>query len=495
MIRIEETTVIDRPIEEVWAILRDFNGHDRWHPAVATSQMQLGKMTDQVSGVRDFRLAGGERVAERLLKLSDKTHSFSYTITEADVPLYDYVAHVELKPVTARRATFWRWHCKFRAPHGQEDDLRALVANGVYRAGFQGLRSYMDANHVLQEPSAPPTGDAQRRDRNALSGKGVVVTRHGGPEVLQYGEVEALPPGPGAVRIAQEAIGVNYIDVYCRTGYFNLIDPPGVPGMEAAGTVVDVGPGVRHLRAGDKVAYACAPPGAYGSVRTMPAELVVPLPPGVDAQTAAGVLLKGVTAWFLLHKVHRLQKGETALVYAPAGGVGRLLVEWAHALGATVIGATSSQRKADLARVSGAAHVVMPGAVSLEDQVRELTDGAGVDVVFDAVGRDSFDHSIAALKPCGHLVSFGQASGDIGSRNIGAFAATSLTLSRPNYGHYTDTRAKITEGAEAVFDALMRGKITSQIGQTFPLSQAAEAHRALEARGTYGSTLLLPEAS
>ena len=486
MIRVEETAVIDRPIDEVWAVLRDFKGHDRWHPAVAFSRMQGGRVTDQVGGVRDFRLTGGERVSERLLKLSDKSRSFSYAITEAELPLTDYVAHVELKPVTERRATFWRWHSRFRAPEGREDEMRALVAEGVYRAGFEGLRDFLGRGDAA--PAAPSVASTP-----GLPGKAVVVTRHGGPDVLRHADIAALPPGPGEVRLKQAAIGVNYIDVYSRTGYFNLIAPPGVLGMEAAGEVVDTGPGVDHLRKGDRVAYACAPPGAYASVRTMPADLVVKLPDRVDAETAAALLLKGVTAWFLLHRVHRLQRGETALVYAPAGGVGRLLVQWASALGATVIGATSSPEKATLARQAGAAHVVLPGATSLEDQVLALTDGRGVDVIFDAVGRDSFDHSIAALKPCGHLVSFGQASGDIGARDIGAFAATSLTLSRPNYGHYTDTRPKITQAANAVFDALARGSITSQIGQSFPLSRAAEAHRALEARQTTGSTLLIPE--
>ena len=263
--------------------------------------------------------------------------------------------------------------------------------------------------------------------------------------------------------------------------------------MEAAGIVTDTGPGVRHLSEGDRVVYACAPPGAYASLRTMPAELVVKLPDHIDDRTAAAMALKGTTAFFLLHRVHKLQAGETALVYAPAGGVGRILVQWASALGATVIGATSSPDKARAARDAGARHAVMPGERSLEDQVRARTNGQGADVAFDAVGRETFDHTVAALKPCGHLVSFGQASGDIGEKNVSAFAATSLTLSRPNYGHYTDTRAKITEALDAVWAALAAGRITAHVGQTYPLARAADAHRALEARETKGSTLLIPE--
>ena len=282
--------------------------------------------------------------------------------------------------------------------------------------------------------------------------------------------------------------------MYTRTGYFNLIDPPAIPGMEAAGTVVDCGSSVKHLKPGDRVAYACAPPGAYSSVRTMNAELVVALPDCVEQKTAAAVMLKGVTAWFLLNQVHKLKRGETALVYAPAGGVGHLLVQWASALGARVIGATSSNEKAQLARKAGADVVLVPGKKSLEQQVYDATNGVGVDVVFDAVGRDSFDHSIASSRAGGHLVSYGQASGDIGARDIGSLAANSLTLSRPNYSHYTDTQEKIIRASNAVWDALQSGMISVSIGQTYHLNDAASAHRAIESRQTTGSTLLLSNA-
>lgn len=487
MIRVEESAIIDRPIDEVWELLRDFNSHDRWHPAVAVSHMQGGVPSDRIGGVRDFRLASGERVCERLIRLSDRDRSFSYTITHSDVPLMNYVAHVELKPVTRGNRTFWRWHSKFNAPRGREAELKQLVADGVYRAGFEGARAFLgDIPANEPEPPRATSGAGMR-------GKGIVTLRHGGPDVLRYEDVTAPAPGPGEVRIRQTAIGVNYIDVYTRTGYFNLIRPPAIPGMEAAGVVENVGRDVRHLRAGDRVVYACAPAGAYASLRTMPAELVVTLPAHIDDSTAAAMALKGTTAWFLMNRVHRLQAGEVVLVYAPAGGVGHILVQWASALGATVIGATSSPDKARAAREAGARHVVMPGEHSLEDQVRALTGGQGADVAFDAVGRDTFDHSVAALKPCGHLVSFGQASGDIGERNVSAFASTSLTLSRPNYGHYTDTREKVTEALNAVWEALGTGRITAHIGQSFPLSRAADAHRALEARHTQGSTLLIPE--
>lgn len=492
MIRVEQSAIIDAPIDQVWALLRDFNGHDHWHPAVATSRIRGGIAADQIGAIRDFRLTSGERLSEQLLRLSDEKRAFSYSIVESEIPLLNYTAHVELKPVTDTNRTFWRWWSQFDTPPGREAELAALVRDGVYRAGFDGLRDYLGAQPpgraapAPQAPPGPPPGRPQ-------AAQAIIVTRHGGPEVLELAAAHAPVPGPGEIRLRQTAIGVNYIDVYGRSGYFAMIDPPGGIGMEAAGMVIDTGPGVAHLRAGDRVAYACAPTGAYASLRTMPGGLVVPLPDDITDETAAALMLKGVTAWFLLNRVHQLQAGETALIYAPAGGVGRLLVQWASAMGATVIGATPSPEKARAARQSGAAHVVQPGAQSLEDQVRDLTGGHGVDVVFDAVGRDSFDHSVAALRARGHLVSYGQASGDIGPRDIGALAARSLTLSRPNYIHYTDTYDKISEASSAVWRALAQGTITAQIGQRFALGDAAAAHRALESRQTQGSTLLLPE--
>ena len=203
---------------------------------------------------------------------------------------------------------------------------------------------------------------------------------------------------------------------------------PGIPGLEAAGVITDTGPGVDHLHVGQRVAYACLPPGAYTSVRTMDASTLVLLPDHIDDRTAAAGLLKGMTAEFLLHRVHEIKPGETILVYAPAGGVGRLLCQWAHRLGATVIGASSSPEKADDALAAGADHVVVPGNESLEEQVRRLTGGNGVDVVYDGIGRDSFEHSVAALAPCGHLVSFGEASGPIPPIDINALVAVSATV-------------------------------------------------------------------
>lgn len=490
MVTVRRSTIIDAPIDAVWQILRDFNGHDRWHPAVAESALDDGRLTDQVGAVRNFRLSGGERLREQLLSLSDRDRSFRYAIVESEVPLENYVAEVALKPVTDGDRTYWSWASRFDTPPGQESELAGLVAEGVYEAGFEAIRS-----RVEKARPAPASFPVVPAAEGGLAGYAMVIDRHGDADQFRRREISAPPPGPGEVRIRQTAIGVNFIDIYCRTGYFDLLTPPGVPGVEAAGVVVDTGPGVSHLRSGQRVAYACLPLGAYASIRTMPADLVLPLPDAIDDSTAAAGLLKGVTAEFLLHKVHPLQRGETVLVYAPAGGVGQLLCQWAHHLGATVIGATSTEEKARIARACGAHHVILPGPKSLEEQVMDLTRGRGADVIFDAVGRDSFTHSIAALATCGHLVSYGQASGDIGSRDIGALAGRSVTLSRPNYAHYTDAPEKVGASAGRLFDAIGRGILRVDIARRYPLAEVARAHRAIEARETHGSTILIPDQS
>lgn len=500
MVRVVRSTVIDAPIAAVWRVLRDFNGHDGWHPAVRRSLLEDGKRTDQVGCVRNFDLQDGANVRERLLAMSDKDHHFRYSIVGADVPLQNYVAEVTLKPVTDGDRTYWLWSSSFDTPPGQENKLSDLVAKGVYEAGFDAVRERVGKRRPAEAPAPwwsrsekPDMPRATPTTEAGVMGTAVGIDRHGGPEELSATNIEAPPPGPGQVRLRQSAIGVNYIDVYCRTGYFKLLDPPGILGMEAAGSVIDVGAGVSHLEPGQRVGYACPPVGAYASVRTMDAALVLPLPDRIDDETAAAGLLKGITAEFLLHRVHRVEAGETVLVYAPAGGVGRLLCQWANRIGATVIGATSSEEKARAARAAGAHHIILPGPRSLEDQVRDLTNGRGADVIYDAVGRDSFAHSVAALANRGHLVSFGQASGDIGVWDIGSLATNSATLSRPNYGHYTDTPEKLSAITERLFDAMDRRIVTVEVGRRFALSEAANAHRALEGRETTASTILIPD--
>jgi NADPH:quinone reductase-like Zn-dependent oxidoreductase len=270
------------------------------------------------------------------------------------------------------------------------------------------------------------------------------------------------------------------------------VAPPGIPGMEAAGIVESVGAGVSHLKPGDRVGYACAPPGAYAAMRTMNAALVLPLPEFLTDEAAAAVLLKGISASFLLHEVHAVKRGDIVMVHAAAGGVGSILCRWAAALGATVIGATSSAAKAERARQAGCAHAILYTEENFAEAAMRLTAGRGVDVVYDAVGKDTFERSLHALAPRGHLVSFGQASGNVGAYSIDNLASRSVTLSRPNYSHYTDTPEKLNAQTERLFAALRAGILVAERPTSYPLAEARTAHADLESRRTVGALVLIP---
>ena len=496
MADVRRSTIIDAPIERVWQMLRDFNGHDEWHPAVETSRIEEGAPADMIGDVRDSRLGDGSRIREQLLSLSDRDHSFTYCIIDAPIPLGGYVATIRLLPVTDGGQTFWEWRSRFSTPPGQERAMVRLVGEQIYEAGFRAIRQHL-AGMVKARPQpaaappplpkawvpAPPPAD---------EAQAVVMERHGGPEVLRLRNVPVAKPGPGEVRIRQRAIGVNYIDVYTRTGYFDLVRPPGVPGMEAAGVIESVGPGVSGWRAGDRVAYACPPPGSYTDLRVMKPDLLVRPPDFLSDEQMAASLLKGITASFLLHEVYVLKPEDTILVHAAGGGVGQLLCQWASALGARVIGTASSEDKLSRARAAGCADVINYRERDFVEEVQHLTGGRGVDAVFDAGGRDTFAGSIQCLRPRGHLISFGQASGDIGAYEIGGLASRSVTLSRPNYGHYTGTPEEVTRHAGRFFDAVAQGLVHVDHPQRFALADAGAAHAALEARSIVGALVLIP---
>jgi NADPH:quinone reductase-like Zn-dependent oxidoreductase len=504
MVKVRQSAIIQAPIDEVWDILRDFNSHDRWHPAIAASHMEGNDPSTRVGAVRNFRLEDGSMLREQLLSLSDRTHSFRYCLLEAPIPLMNYVAEVTLKPVTDGNATFWEWRSTFDPPRHRRDELVQLVTRDIYQAGFAAIQRLLGRARLLEIPrtNAPPTPTSippspAPQIVRPVPGTGgltraIVVDAYGGPEVMQMREVGLPSLRPGEVRIRHTVIGVNYIDVYCRTGFFNLLTPPGTPGMEAAGIVEDIGADVAGLDIGDRVAYACPPVGAYSERRNINADLLVRLPGDVSDETAAASLLKGVSASFLMQDIGRVEPGMAVLIHASAGGVGQLLVQWARHLGATVIATTSSEDKARLVRALGAHHVVNYSHTSFSDAVMDITDGHGADVIYDAVGRDTLAGSIAALAIRGHLVSFGQASGPIGEWDIDKFASKSITFSRPNYGHYSDTPEKLGKHVRSFFGLLRRGQIAVAPPTRFRLEQAADAHRHLESRQSTGSTVLIP---
>lgn len=501
MVQVRQSTVIDAPIEQVWSILRDFNGHDRWHPAIAFSEIDGGEPVDAVGSVRHFRLADGGELREQLLALSDKDFRLSYCLLEAPLPLMNYVASIRLKPVTDGNATFWEWRSEFHPPAHRREELVKLVTEGIYQAGFEAIRNLLGERPVLQARPpvvAPAPSAALPRVVSTMSSgqtsktRAILVERYGGPEVLQLKDIALPPPAPNEVQIRHTVIGVNFIDVYCRTGYFDLLQLPGVPGMEAAGVIDAIGSEVSGLSAGDRVAYACPPVGAYCERRNMALDLLVRLSDDIADETAAASLLKGVSASFLLHDVHAVQPGSVVLIHAAAGGIGQLLVQWACHLGATVIATVSTDDKARIVERLGAHHVIVYSRENFAEAVMRLTGGAGVDVAYDAVGNDTFGGSLASLGIRGHLVSFGQASGPVGNWDIGRFASKSITISRPNYAHYTDTPAKLSPHVERFFAALRQGVVKIEPPRRYNLSNAGDAHRDLVSRRTTGALVLVP---
>jgi NADPH:quinone reductase len=322
--------------------------------------------------------------------------------------------------------------------------------------------------------------------------KAIVLQTPGDPEALRLADVEVRDPGPGEIRIRQTAIGVNFHDVYVRSGQYRTLKLPGIPGIEAVGIVEEVGAGVTGLRAGQRIAYVTGEYGAYAEARVLPAAWAVALPDALADIAAASLMLKGLTACMLLRRVHVVQPGETVLIHAAAGGVGQLLCSWARHLGAHVIGTAGSAEKADIARRCGAEHIILYRDEDVPARVAEITGGRGVAAAYDAVGRDTFIGSLASLGYFGMLVNFGQASGPVDPVAPSAFAARSNALARPIVFHYVRERASLEAMARELFAVVEAGVVRPETGLVLPLRDAAEAHRAIEGRGVAGAIVLKP---
>jgi NADPH2:quinone reductase len=321
--------------------------------------------------------------------------------------------------------------------------------------------------------------------------KVIRIYAHGGPEVLRWEDVPMPRPGPGEALIRHKAVGLNYADVYFRAGLYQTPLPTSI-GVEGAGEVLAVGPGVAGLQAGDRVVYAGGPLGAYATERVIPADRLVKLPDAIDDAAAAAMMVQGLTAHYLLRRTYRLQAGETILAHAAAGGVGLILCQWAKYLGATVIGVVSTPEKAAIAKAHGAHHAIV-GTSHLPMEVKRITGGAMVQVVYDSVGKDTFMASLDCLAPLGLMASYGIASGPVPPVDLGVLAAKgSLFLTRPTLATYTDKRADLLVAATELFEVVQRGIVKIRVNQTFPLADAAAAHATLESRQTTGSTVLIP---
>jgi len=320
--------------------------------------------------------------------------------------------------------------------------------------------------------------------------RAIRIHRTGGPEVMQYVEVEVGAPGPGEAQVRHHAIGLNFIDVYFRTGLYPQPLPGGI-GLEGAGVVTATGEGVTHVRPGDRVAYSDLPPGSYAELRNLPARSLVRLPRSIDFETAAAMMLKGMTVQYLFRRTYRLRKGQTILFHAAAGGVGLIAMQWARALGVTVIGTVGSEEKAALARRFGCDHTILYKHENIVERVREITGGAMVPVVYDSVGKDTFQASIDCLQPFGLMVSFGNASGPVPPIALTALKG-SLYITRPTLMAHTANRATLEEMAADLFRMVRSGKVKIEIDQRYRLADAANAHRELESRKTVASSVMLP---
>jgi NADPH:quinone reductase len=321
--------------------------------------------------------------------------------------------------------------------------------------------------------------------------KAIRIHTNGGPEVMKWEDVPTPEPGPGEALIKHHAVGLNYIDVYFRSGLYKAPNMPLVIGQEGAGTVTAVGPGVTLVKPGDRVAYA-GPIGGYATDRVLPADRLVKLPEAISFTTGAAMMLQGMTAQYLIKRTYKVKAGDTVVVHAAAGGVGLILCQWIKHLGATVIGVVSSEEKAALAHANGAAHTLV-GHANLAAEVKKITGGAMVPVVYDSVGKDTWTASLDCLAPLGLMVSYGNASGPVAPFDLGVLGAKgSLYLTRPSLPTYTSKRSDLEAVTEDLFSVVSSGAVKIQVNQTFPLADAAKAHIALEARQTTGSTVLIP---
>ena len=323
--------------------------------------------------------------------------------------------------------------------------------------------------------------------------KAIRIYETGGPEILKWEDFDPGKPEAGEALVRHEAVGLNFIDVYHRTGLYPLPGLPWTPGMEGAGVVEEIGEGVSEVAVGDRVAYAGPPPGAYAEVRRIPAHRLVKLPESISSQQGAAMMLQGMTSRYLLRGCYDVKTGDKVLIHAAAGGVGSIACQWAKHLGATVIGTVGSQEKAEIARSNGCDHPILYDDEDFVAKTKEITGGTGVDVVYDSVGQATFMKSLDCLRPMGMMVAFGQSSGSVPSFDLGVLTAKgSLFLTRPTLMMYTAKREDLLAHARDLFEVVESGVVKIEIKQTYPLSEAAQAHRDLEARKTTGSTILIP---
>ena len=493
-ISVIKTAVIDAPIDRVWRVLRDFNSHARWHPAVAGSRMENDFDGDVVGGVRRFNLADGTELREQLLSHNDREYTFSYCILDSPLPLFDYVATVRLKPVTDGGRTFWDWRAQFRAPQDRAAELENLVGRRIYEEGFTGLRMF------LAEQTASPKSPIQKTATELAAAAGgeplparaVVVAAAGDPKAMSVKDVAVPGPDQRQVRIRQKAVAVNYLDLKQRRGLSDDFEMPGTPGVEGVGEIIDVGDRVNGLFPGDRVAYMSRLPGAYAEICCVAAKACVPLPAGVS-DIEASSLMKGLTAGLLLSRVFRAAPGDTILIQSVSGGLGHLLSQWAKSIELTVLGTVSTTEKAKFSRDHGCDYpVVVAEHASPAADVMRITNGRGVDYWVHSSGARGLDTAVGCLSRCGHCAVIGERDRESILLDLNLLKQRSLAVSAPVCFDYFEDRPYLQRMAHQLFAKIQNRKIIPAV-KAFPLSQAAEAHRHIESRRNMGAVVLIPD--
>lgn len=487
------SAVIGAPIERVWAVLRDFNSHHQWHPAVACSQIENDLDGDVVGAVRRYSLVDGAEMREQLLHHSDRDYTITYSILDSSLPLLDYVTTVHLKPVTDGNQTFWHWRSQFRALAERASELEDMVGQQVYEAGFTGMGTFLaeQAKPFQQQSDKTEMVVAKSSAGEHMPSKAVVVTATGGPEVMHLRNVMVPAPAPQQVRIRQTAIAVNYLDLKHRCGISTDFDLPGTLGVEGVGEIIDVGDQVYGLFQGDRVAYMNQTPGAYTEIRCIDADACIPLPDGLS-NINASMLFKGVTAGLLLSRVFAAAQGESIMIQSVSGGLGHILSQWARSMGLTVIGTVSTAEKAKFSRDHGCDHpLVVADDKPLVGQVMRITNGRGVDYWVQSNGAHGFDDAIACLSRCGRCAVIGNRDGQSIPLDVNMLKQRSLTVSAPACFDYFDDRSYLQRIAHQLFAKIQSRTIIPAI-EKFPLSQATEAHNRFEGRQTMGAVVLIP---
>ena len=492
-ITVQRSAVIDAPIDRVWEILRDFNSHHKWHPAVTRSLMENDLAGDIVGGVRKSNLSNVSELREQLLSHSDIEYTYTYCILDSPLPLIDYLATVRLRPVTDGNQTFWDWRSRFRTTSERVEELKHLVGNDIYESGFTGLRTYLAEK---SEPAQPLIGEEPKKVVPTVKGedlpsKAIIVDTYGGPEVMALRDVTIPAPEPWQVRIRQTALAINYIDIKHRRGAATGLDLPITPGVEGVGTIIDVGEQVNGFFPGDRVAYTRRKPGAYTEIRCIDAEACILLP-GRVSDTDASTLLKGVTAILLLSRIFRAGPGESILIQSVSGGLGHLLSQWAQSMNLTVIGTVSTTDKAKFARNYGCDYpIVITGESPIKDEVMRITNGRGVNYWVHSNGAHGIDDAVACLTRCGHCAIIGDRDGQAIPLDVNILKKRSLTISAPVCFDYFDDRPYLQRLAQQLFSKIQNRTISPVI-KAFPLSQAKEAHERIEARQNMGAMVLIP---